>query len=636
MNHIFKSTLLKSSIALACIASTSAYAQSINKSIDDEIVVTAKGNQTIDNSLFTTHVFTELDIEEAQVEDVPELLDRVAGISVIDNGGRGSNTSVFVRGASSDQTLVLVDGIRVGSSTNGAAALNSYPIEAIERIEVLKGPFAGIYGADAAGGVIQIFTKKGGDNSKSVSTSIGSNGLQEYGASFSAGNGNEGFHISLHHENQSGFSRTDDATQPDRDGFRENVLNFNGKTTFGDDITASLSVLYSDTNVEIDAFGQSESEDENINVVLNVEAQLNDKLVWKNIIGYNENEAIGNEREVLANSLNINEEDLDPTIVDSIFSTERSTFNSELSYTFNSKTNFTTGVDYYDEDISESTTAFFDTQRDNLGYYAQFVSAYNAFNIVTSLRYDDNSDYGTDTNYNIALGYKLNDNIRFSISNGSSFSAPTFNDLFFPALFGFVSNPDLTPEESESYEFNVIGKHNALNWSISLYQTDFDDRITGIFDPNTFLFEVFNVESSRVEGYELNLDTTIFDWNIGLNIDVLSSEIRSANPATDENRLPSLAEETLNLEIGRDFGKFDFTANLKFEHDRFPSGSNSDSRVASYAIYDIRANYQVTDNLVISAKVDNLFDKDFTVNPGFSTTFNTGGRLSQLSVKYKF
>ena len=146
MNHILKSTLLKSSIALACIASTSVYAQSANNSIDDEIVVTAKGNQTVDESLFTTHVFTELDIESAQVEDVPAFLDRVAGISVIDNGGRGSNTSVFVRGASSDQTLVLVDGIRVGSSTNGAAALNSYPIEAIERIEVLKGPFAGIYG----------------------------------------------------------------------------------------------------------------------------------------------------------------------------------------------------------------------------------------------------------------------------------------------------------------------------------------------------------------------------------------------------------------------------------------------------------------------------------------------------------
>ena len=167
MNHILKSALVKSSIAIACLSASAAYAQEI-----EEIIVTAKGNQTLDESLFTTHVFNETDIQAAQVKDIPALLDTLPGISITNNGGRGTNTSVFIRGTASGQSIVLVDGVRVGSATLGSAALNSYPIEAIERIEVIKGPFSGIYGADATGGVIQIFTKKGdADNNGVVSVS---------------------------------------------------------------------------------------------------------------------------------------------------------------------------------------------------------------------------------------------------------------------------------------------------------------------------------------------------------------------------------------------------------------------------------------------------------------------------------
>ena len=612
MNHILKSTLLKSSIALACLSTATSYAQEV-----EEIVVTAKGNQTLDESLFTTHVFTELDIEAAQIEDVPELLDRVAGISVTDSGGRGSSTSVSVRGASTDQIIVLVDGIRVGSATTGGAALNSYPVEAIERIEVLKGPFSGIYGADAAGGVIQIFTKKGGDNSSSLSSSFGSNGLQEYGGSLNLGDEKNSLHISLQHENVSGFDRvTSDFSSPDRDGFRENVVNINGKTTLHESTTASLSVLYTDAVVEFD---DGVTEDKNLNLVLNLQSQLSDALVWNNIIGFNDNDA--------------------QTGADA-FITQRETLNTELSYTFNSNSNITAGIDYYNEDIGDSTGVFVDTERNNVGYYSQLVSDFNAFSLVASLRHDDNSDYGDDTNYNIALGYKLTENLRFSVSNGTSFRAPSFNDLFIPfapfigftfqGATGFAGNPDLLPEESESYEFSFNGDFDFINWSLSLYQTDFDNLIVNQTNTLTATLTPSNVQSARIEGYEINVNTNILKWDIGLNVDVLSSE-----NLTTRERVAGLAEETLNLSVSRDFGSFDIAANLKFEHDRFDSGT-TDSRLASYAIYDVRANYKVTDALTISAKVDNLFDKDYFNSTIFGDPANTGGRLAKVSLKYAF
>ena len=103
-----------------------------------EIVVSAKNNQNIDQLISSAAVFDLAAIEATQADDIPALLDSVAGVSFRDSGGRGTATSVFVRGNSNSQIIVLIDGVRVGSATLGAAALNSYPIEAIERVEVIK------------------------------------------------------------------------------------------------------------------------------------------------------------------------------------------------------------------------------------------------------------------------------------------------------------------------------------------------------------------------------------------------------------------------------------------------------------------------------------------------------------------
>ena len=638
MNPIFKSVLVKSSIALACLSASNTFANDI-----EEIVITAKGNQTVEDSLFTTHVFNEFDIEAAQVEDIPALLDRLAGVSVVDSGGRGSLTNVFVRGASNSQTLVLVDGIRVGSATTGSASLNSYPIESIERIEVVKGPFSGIYGADAAAGVINIFTKKYAGNKATLTASFGSDGLQEYGVFGGIGNDKHSLTVALNYEDSTGFSRRDsaDPIEQDRDGFSENAISVNGKTTLNDYITASLSVLYSDSLVDIDSgTSQSESDDENLNVVLNVETNFTDNFVWKNALGLNKNEAVGNETD-------FREFAFDPdSVIDSVFSTRRKTLNSEFFYSFNNNANITFGADYYRENIGRSTTDFTDTSRNNTGLYAQLIAKDEIFSLVTSIRYDDNSDYGSDTNRSIAIGYNINENLQLSGSFGTAFIAPSFNDLYFPSSFFsgfgffpdfvFTSNPEVQPEESESYEVNFSGNYDYIDWVFSVYRTDYDNLISSVseFDlaANTIFSTVDNVESARIDGYELSLNTSIASWEFGLNINVLDSE-----NLTTEERLANLAEETLNFSVSKSFGKFDFTTNLKFEHDRYENSNGGLNRLPSYAVYDIRANYLFSDKISISAKIENLFDKDYAVDRFFDgTDFNTGGRLAQVTLKYNF
>ena len=601
MNHILKSALLKSSIAIACLSASSVYAQEI-----EEIIVTAKGNQTIDESLFTTHLFTEADIEAAQVKDIPALLQRISGISITESGGRGSATSVFIRGASNSQIIVLIDGVRVGSATLGAAALNSYPIEAIERIEVIKGPFSGIYGADAAGGVIQLFTKKSHEGIGTVSVSFGSNDLDEQSISFGAGNERNSFHIAAQRERTNGIDRTSITTDgnDDIDAFEEEAISFGGKLSFSDHVTASLNILATKNTVQFDnTFGVDsgfETDNETFSSALNITAQLSPSLKWTTTFGYNEDESV----------------------TDAFFSditTDREAFGTELEFAASKNVYLTFGLDYFDESI-DTLTAFPETERDNKAAYFQVATQDLPVNFTGSLRYDDNSAYGSETNGSAALSVNLNKNIRLVGSYGTSFIAPSFNQLFFP----FFGNPDILPEESESYELSLLGNVGITNWRISAYRTDVDNLIG--FDLTTFL--AGNTNEATLEGLELELNSQLSGWDIAINIDLLS-----ATDETSNTELNDRAERSLSVSANRDFGKLNIGLDFRGESRRF----DGDTQLGGYGLFDISAVYKVSDSFSISGNLDNIFDKDYTVNLVNATErFNTEGRQAKVTFKYAF
>lgn len=596
---------IKTSIALACL-STSIATIAADK---EEIVVTAKNDQTIENVLQTVHVFDLTDIEAAQAIDIPSLIDEIAGISFRDSGGRGSATGVFVRGGSSSQTIVLIDGVRVGSATLGAAALNSYPIEAIERIEIIKGPFSGIYGADAAAGVIQLFTKKGGEGLGSVRATVGSDSLQEFGVAFHGGNDRNSFHIAINTEDTDGFDRTTILTggNEDDDGFEETAVSFGGQVALSDNVTGRLNILATDSEVDFDnTFGADPgliTESETFSAALNITAKLNDAITWTTTIGSNEDQSITNGR------------------FPSDLTTERNTLGSDFAFKLNSSTVITAGVDFYEEDIVSPTTDFPVSNRDNKGAFAQITNKTGAFGLTVSARYDDNSAYGSETNGSLALSVDLNENIKATASYGTAFSAPSFNFLYFP----FFGNPDILPEESDSIEVKLEGNNDALSWAVVAYKTDFTNLFS--FNPSTFL--AANIGEAEIEGIEASIGTEIADWSLSVNADILSATNVQTGVELDDR-----AERTLALKASKDFGAFDLLFNLKSESNRF---DRSGTELASYALFDVAANYEINDNVKLSANVDNLFDKDHTVNLVSSTQrFNTAGRQAKISVKVSF
>jgi vitamin B12 transporter len=600
MNKFFKT-----SIALACLTSSGvAYTQN-----QDEIVVTAKNNQALEDVLQTIHVFNLEDIEAAQAKSVPALIDQIAGISFRDSGGRGSTTGVFLRGASSSQTIVLIDGVRVGSATLGAAALNSYPIESIERIEILKGPFSGIYGADAAAGVIQLFTKKGGEGNGSVRATLGSDSLEEFDAAFNVGDERNSFRISAHSEDTNGIDRTSiqSGGNNDRDGFEETAVSLGAKVSFGDFTSLSLNVLATDSTVDFDnTFGSDpglQTESETLSAALTLNTELGDAIDWNITVGSNKDEAVTN------------------GAFPSDLTTNRDTLGSEFVFELGDASVLTAGVDYYEEDIKSPTTSFPVTTRDNTGAFAQLTTRSGDIGVAASLRFDDNSAYGNDTNGSIALSYDINDNLDATISYGTAFAAPSFNFLYFP----FFGNPDLLPEESESFEIKFHGNTGIIDWYVAAYKTDFENLFS--FNPNTFL--AANVGDAEIEGLEASLSTEWSGWELGLNADILSAQNKQTGIELDDR-----AEQTIALSASKSFGNLDLGLNLKAESDRF---DRSGTKLPSYALFDISATYDVNDNVKVFANVDNLFDKDYTVNLISATErFNTQGRQAKISLRVNF
>ncbi len=605
-------TKLHTSIAIAsALVSTSSIAQtSTSNRADnlDEVIVTAKGEQTLADLINTAHIFNEQDIVAAQVKSIPELLSTIGGIDISDSGGRGSATGVFVRGISASQTIVLIDGVRVGSATLGAAALNTYPIEAIERIEVLKGPFSGIYGADAVGGVIQLFTKKGGNAEKVLSVSAGSDSLGEASLSLGFGNDDNSLQISAHREETDGIDRTSITTggNDDRDSYEETAFSLGGKLTLGDTTVAKLNILATDSTVDFDnLFGNgvgNNTENETLSTALNISHRFSDNLIWSTTVGTNEDEAVTS------------------SSFPSVFTTNRDSLGTELQYRASSSTIITAGVDYYEEDI-ESTTVFPETNRDNKAIYAQLQTWSAGFDLVASLRSDDNSAYGSETNGSIALAYQINDSLRASASYGTAFVAPSFNFLYFP----FFGNPDILPEDSNNIEVSLTGIIGDTDWRVSAYQTDVKNLFS--FNPATFL--AANVGEAEFKGIEAEIHTTLFDWQLGVQASLLDAKDQQTGAQLDDR-----PEQTLSINASKSFGDFDLSFDLRSESGRVDRG---ETPVAGYGLFGVSAIYRVNDQLNVLANIDNVFDKDYTVNLATSTArFNTQGRQAKLTIRYVF
>ena len=574
--------------------------------IEDEIIVTATRQPALlKDVLASSQVFTSADIERLQPKDLPSLLGRMSGVSFRDSGGRGSTSGLFIRGASPSQSIILIDGMRSASATLGATAIEGIPIESIERIELVKGPLSGLYGADAVGGVIQIFTKKGKRPrlTPQLHVRYGTDDTQEYTADLGAGNDRGGFHATFSYENAAGLDRTTVKTggNADRDRFDEFAFNVSANYRLFDRLNAQISILRTDAYTEFDnLFGPGHNYDSDTKV---------DNSVLKFV--YTPSEIMR-----LSFDVGYFRDEVKIPVFGSDITTRRLSSKLQADYQVHENHTLTAGVEYYDDRV-DTLSSFAVTTRDNIGGFFQWQGRYGKLSAVGSVRYDDNERYGDDTNGSIALEYAFMNNLAGMVSYGTAFRAPSFNDLYFP----FFGNPNIKPEESETVEISLNGEHFGARWRLNAYHTDIQDLIG--FDSITFTAN--NTAEATLQGVEFETSYSYQDWNLSANLSYLD-----ARDDTTDEFLDDRAEFAANAEVYRRIGQFDVSLDMQAESGRHDRAGQS---IDGFVLFGAGLNYYFNNNFRISGRLDNIFDENYLLNLATATdSYRTYGRIAQIGI----
>jgi len=589
---------------VAALASPFAAAATAGDARDlDTVLVTAnRSESTLGDTIVPAQVIDRAEIERTQARDLPELLRGRAGIQIGNSGGPGKLTSVFMRGNESDHVLVLVDGVRIGSATAGLAAFQDIPVDQIERVEVVRGPRSSLYGSEAIGGVIQIFTRRNtGAITPHARIGVGSHDLREASAGIGGRAGRGWFGV------DAAFQRTDGidscrgsgtlfqgcfVDEPDRDGYRNRSLNLRGGVELADGLTFEANALRAEAFNEYDGsvFGGNEAD--------NVQQVAGGKLTYapSDVVtltaqaGRNYDESTTYFRDIDAGTR------VDVGQID----TRRDTASVQADFGLAPTQRFSLGFDWMSDNV-ESDTDYALTSRTNFAVFSDYTARFGAHRVQAGVRHDDNEQFGGHTTGSLGWGLDLDHGLRLNASAATSFKAPTFNDLYFP--FG-SGNPDLEPERAKTLNVGLAQYGDAWNWSFNAFESRVDDLI--FLDRN---FVPQNIQEARIRGAELTFATTIAGFDLSTELSHVDPRDRSDN-ANNGNLLARRARNSGRLDIDRAFGEFRLGTTLRASSSRYDNAANT-VRVAGYGTLDLRAAWAFTPDWTLEARATNVLDKEY-------------------------
>ena len=545
--------------------------------------VQARSDSTSANS-----VFTREDIDRLQPTSLTDLLGRVPGVQVARSGGRGALPGIYIRGTKSAQSLVLVDGQRMANATSADSNLQYLNIDQIERVEVLRGSRSVVYGSDAIGGVIQIFTRRGAEQPPQLRlhSAMGSYGSSQNSVGISGGDAQTRFNLSGALENTAGIDRTTVSypVDNDHDAYRNQSVSLNLSHHLSDRLEIGLSAVKSEGKTELDAmFGQKAYSDFDISSVGSfVDAQFSERWNSRLELGHSEN------RETTRDKLS-------PDLYS--FNTYRDSLNWQNSLALDDQNSLMLGLDAY-QDRVRSSTDFDKDSRWNRAVFIQHRFQGEGFSTELGLRHDKNQQFGSNNTWSASLTVPLNADNDVLMSYSEGFRAPTFNDLYYPQ-FG---NPALQPEHSKSYELQWRSQWSETSrLETSLYRTDIRDAIVADAD-----WIQQNVGAARITGFESALHQEWFGWQSSLGVAIIDPRDRDTGKT-----LSRRARRTLNLDLDRQFDRIGVGASWQAVSSSYNDEQNQQP-LGGYALLGVRANWLASSEVRLDLKVDNLLDKSFT------------------------
>jgi len=605
------------SAALLSLCLPSAQADDASTTQLETITVTGtRTERRLEDSLASVTVIDRAEIERRQAQSVQDVLRGVPGVSITNDGGLGKSTSVFLRGTESDHVLVLIDGVRAGSATVGSTSFQDLPIDQIERIEIVRGPRSSLYGSEAIGGVIQIFTRKGGKGLKPY-LSFGAGSHSMYKATGGVAGGDETAWYSLNGSRLEtrGFNACDGrraasefggcfTDEPDDDGYRNTSGSARAGYRFDNGLEIEGNLLHAEGVNEFDQLDNPPDyfppQEFFSNRADFVQQMLGGSLKYAVTDFWKTSIRAGRTLDELKSFNNATSKD--------VFNTQRVNTVWQNDFTLAKGHLLTLGLDYYNDRV-DGTTRYAVTSRDNKAGFLQYQATVGAFEAVLAARYDDNEQFGSRPTGNATLGWAFDNGVRVFAGWGNAFKAPTFNELYYPH-FG---TPDLQPEESESWELGVSGRHASVNWAVNGYFTRAENLITPVFDrarcEPPFYFCAMNLGKSEIRGLEAQASTRLWDFDLAATLSLIDPENLSEGP-NHGKVLPRRSQAIFRFDIDRAFGPVKVGATVHGEDRRFDDVANK-NRLSGFVLLDLRATVELYKGLSLEGRVANLLDQQY-------------------------
>ena len=599
-------------LSLALGAALSAQAQS-QLQLPNQVVTATRVATAVTDTIADVSIIDRATLELAGQTSLREVLSQQPGVQTASSGSYRSTAGIFLRGSVTSQTLVLIDGVRVGSATSGGASLENIPLSRIERIEILRGAASALYGPDAVGGVIQIFTREASPGLQmDASVGVGTDGQQQAGASLRGSDGALGYSLGVSREKASGISVISNpisgSYNPDEDGFSSSSVDAKLSARLNREHAVSVSLLRSDSDYQFDSVpfpnplgltritSEARAKVGLANATLKWDAQW--LTLWHSTvtIGSSDEQSLADYFRLADGAFGGNTR----------FNTSRrqATWQNDITL---GKDVLSVMLEGRNETV-DSNTAYTVTSRDVRSALASYAVNRPAWNTLVVARNDDNSQFGNFNNWALSGGYRVTDSMRAVASVGTSFQAPSFNQLYYPG-FG---NPSLQPQRNRATE---LGLKYHLG-SVSLGAVAYNNDIQGFIVPTT------NVQSSLavLRGITLSGDVQTGDTGFSVSYDYADPRSYSAFAASNDLQLVRVARNMLNARVTHRLGDVNVFAELKLSGDREDNNLSFSGRdlLPGYTLLNVGANWRVQKNVLLLARINNMTDAQYQLANGFS------------------
>ena len=550
----------------------------------ENLVITAAKSQQLPNEVIAPIiVIDQSDIELSGVNNIAELLSFYNGINISTNGGPGQLTSIFVQGSNSNQVLILVDGVTINDSATGIAAIQNIHPDMIERIEIVKSPRAALYGSNAVGGVINIFTKRGSDGT-TLGFKYGSDKTQITNISTvsKTTNGKVGLHFNDY--DTDGFPSKEASTINSKHNNRSINGFYDGQW---DKAIIKVSILDSrGTTDYLDFFASPVSQDfNNTTFSFNVNQEKNE--AWNSNINF------GLSKDLLDQN-NSNDFNYSKNFILEWRNNFRLNKNNELL----------TGITLENEQFDASNYGLnIHTSLNNKAFFLENIFSNEKNQFLVAIRLNDKEDIDDKISWNLEYGHHIGPNTRLLLNAGKAFRNPSSFDLY-----GFGGNNLLRPEYSEKISLGLSYQPNSST-NIDLHY--FDNRVKDLVAFNYIDFKLYNIERSKTSGIDLHLNTDIYKWILNLH-----ATLQDPENLTTSTQLLRRPKNSFGIGVRRSVEKLTFNLSLAKNSSRNDFGGIV---LDAYTLANLTIQYRLNDHWTFNSSINNLNNEKYTLANGYVT-----------------